>query len=397
MSEFKMKIINVQIQNPKWEKTEDGFLRCKARVLAERIMEYGRDEIEDMPENIPGDKFKMFVSRDEMARPESIRSLEGASIVAGQHTWLNPDNISLYSMGHVAGAPRLTDDGYLEVDLMVTNPEAIKAIEGKEIGEISGAYRCEAFFEPGQFDDDIYDAIQKDLDWNHIAVIPSGHGRAGADIRIFNKKDKEKVKMTEEKKLIRVKLKNTGRYINVEEEIAGELENEETAVSKSFEEVVNELTEKKTEAEALQATIDELQGQIAAFQKQLDDLLDDGRVEEAAQEMVEEQGEAEEILENTALVNESGEEDEKKKDEVMNSIKKLRGEKLHTAILNAIGISTEGKNADWKKGAFKSQHMICNRRKDKKVAGAKIFNSFPKQTSTGVVDERTALQKLGYK
>ena len=89
--------------------------------------------------------------------------------------------------------------------------------------------------------------------------------------------------------------------------------------------------------------------------------------------------------------------DDKKKDEVMNTIKKLRGEKLHTAILNAIGIDVNGKNADWKKGAFKSQHMICNLRKDKKVAGAKIFNSFPKQTSTGVVDQRTDLQKLGYK
>ena len=393
-----MKIINVQIQNPKWEKTEDGFLRCKARVLAERIMEYGRDEIGEVPEEVQGDKFRMFVSRDEMASPESLRSLEGASLVAGEHTWLNPEVISLYDMGHVAGAPRLTDEGYLEVDLIVNNPDAIRAIEAGEIGEVSGAYHAEAVFEPGRFNEQDYDALQKRLRWNHIAVIPSGHGRAGADIRIFNKiADKETKKMTEEKKLIRVKLKNTGRYVNVEEEIAEELENEEAAVSKSFEEVVNELTEKKTEAESLQATIDELQGQIAAFQKQLDDLLDDGRVEEAAQEMVAEQSEAEEILENTALVNESGEEDDKKKDEVMNTIKKLRGEKLHTAILNAIGIDVNGKNADWKKGAFKSQHMICNRRKDKKVAGAKIFNSFPKQTSTGVVDQRTDLQKLGYK
>ena len=52
-----MKIINVQIQNPKWEKTEDGFLRCKARVLAERIMEYGRDEIGEVPEEVQGNKF----------------------------------------------------------------------------------------------------------------------------------------------------------------------------------------------------------------------------------------------------------------------------------------------------------------------------------------------------
>jgi hypothetical protein len=185
-----MKIINAQIQNPKWEKTEDGFLRCKARVLAERIMEYGRDEIGEVPEEVQGDKFRMFVSRDEMASPESLRSLEGASLVAGEHTWLNPEVISLYDMGHVAGAPRLTDEGYLEVDLIVNNPDAIKAIEAGEIGEVSGAYHAEAVFEPGRFNDQDYDALQKRLRWNHIAVIPSGHGRAGADIRIYNKKDK---------------------------------------------------------------------------------------------------------------------------------------------------------------------------------------------------------------
>ena len=172
-------------ERPRWEKTPDGFLRCRARVLAERIMPYDRFELEDPP---PGQGlFNMLVTRDEMASPAALRSLEGIPIVAGDHTWLTPELVKAHAVGSVAGTPKLDGD-YLTCDLLVTDPETIRAIEADELPEISAAYLAETIFEPGVFNNAVYDALQTQLRFNHIALIAEGRGRAGRDVRILNVK-----------------------------------------------------------------------------------------------------------------------------------------------------------------------------------------------------------------
>lgn len=393
-----MKIINQIFEKPQWRKTEDGFLRCKARVLAERVMGYNKDELgEDVPGDLP-EKIKMLVPKDEIINPEALKTLEGIPIVVGTHQWLNPDNTALYQMGQVSGSPRLDGD-YLEVDLLITNPKAIEAIESKQVEEVSGGYRAKAVFEPGQFGLENYDAKQTDLAWNHIAIIPAGNGRGGADIRVFNNIDHKEKTMAEEKRKVRVKLKNSNRFVNVDEEVAEALENEEEQAEKTFEEVTNQLAEKQAEAAELQKTIDDLTGQIAVFKQKLDELLgsQDAMAEEKAAEMVAEQEEAEEIMENSAVLNENGEEDDTKKEEVMNAIKKVRGEKLHDLILNSLGVDTKDMSADAKKGAFKAQNMIAKKMPKKKVSGAKIMNMKRETPVTTARKERSALERLGFK
>ena len=176
--------------SPRWEKTPDGFLRCHIRVLAERVMDYDRSEIVDPP---PGSgPIRMLVRKADMAEPESIRSLEGAIVVAGDHTWLTPELVRQHGVGNVAGTPRLDGD-YLICDLLVTDPETIRAIEAGELPEISAAYTAETLFEPGVFDSASYDALQTRLRFNHIALIRAGYGRAGRDVKILNVKG-EKMK-----------------------------------------------------------------------------------------------------------------------------------------------------------------------------------------------------------
>ncbi len=172
-------------ERPRWEKTPDGFLRCRARVLAERIMPYDRFELDDPP---PGQGlFNMLVTRNEMASPAALRSLEGIPIVAGDHTWLTPELVKAHAVGSVAGTPKLDGD-YLTCDLLVTDPETIRAIEADELPEISAAYLAETIFESGVFNNAVYDALQTQLRFNHIALIAEGRGRAGRDVRILNTK-----------------------------------------------------------------------------------------------------------------------------------------------------------------------------------------------------------------
>ena len=175
--------------HPKWSKTPEGWLRCRARILAERVMPYTADElIGALPPNFPTDEeILMAVTKEAMTDPDAIRSLEGVPIVGGDHHWLDGENTKQFAIGAVAGTPKMDGD-YLVCDLLVTFPEAIRAIEAGELGEISAAYVAEATYEPGLLNGQRYDAQQTALRFNHLAIIPPGYGRAGEDVKILNLK-----------------------------------------------------------------------------------------------------------------------------------------------------------------------------------------------------------------
>ena len=374
-------------ESPKWEKTEDGFLRCKACVLMQSIMPYAKSELEGVPDGFQNSSIRMYVPIDEIAAQSALRSLEGMPIVAGDHTWMTPELVSDYSMGNVSGVPWIENDRLI-CNLLVTNPDAIAAIENGKIGEISGAYRAETEFSPGTFNNEAFDAVQKNILWNHIAVIPKGHGRGGAEVRILNKKQ-EDVKMT-----VRIKLRNTGKYINVDEEAAPVIEADQEAGEAKTEGMTDKISalEGKNESlQQLQAEIEELKGELSVYKKKLDELLSEEAVEGAAEGMIEENGEAEEVIENCFPADK-----EKEKQEFKNSLRKVHGTKLHNAVLTAIGVNTEGMSAEAMKGAFKAQHQIANAMKGKKVvAGAKMIQNTADDTGGGS-NQRTGLERLGF-
>lgn len=203
---------------------------------------------------------------------------------------------------------------------------------------------------------------------------------------------------------VKVKLRN-GKFINTDEEGA-EAVAEDTAAteesSKSMESTMGELESKSGELASLQAEVDELKGELSVYKEKLDELLSEEAVESAALEMIEEQGEAEEIIENALIKNSEGEEvaaDEK--DKIKNSIRKLRGTKLHQEVLTLVGMNVENMSAEAAKGAFKAHAQICNTHKAAKVVvGAKVMNStIPAATEVKVAaaPSRDSRQKLGLK
>lgn len=387
---------------PRWEKTPDGFLRCKARVLAERVMPYGREELAEVPDTHTAPTVNMLVERTSMCSADSLRSLEGAAVVAGDHMWVTPEIIKQYGVGHVAGTPTV-DGPYLVCDLVITDQKAIEDIENEKIGEISAAYTADAVFEPGEYDGEKYDAKQVKLRYNHIAVIPTGHGRAGSDIRIINNKPKE-MDMAEEKK-VRVRLGNTGRFVNTDEEGAAAIAEEEKIVNqevegsgKKLEDLMTELEAAKAAAAEANAQCEELKGELSVYKEKLDALLSTEAIEHAAMGMVAEQAEAEEILENSVLMNEGGKEmEEEEKKAFSNSIRSLHGPKLHHAVLAACGVRCENMSPEALRGAFKAQNQILKAGGGQKkvVAGAKMFNTGGGSTP-GVPAQRTSMERLGF-
>jgi hypothetical protein len=355
-------------------------------------MPYARQELSSIPESCTDDVINMLVTCETMTVADACRSLEGAQVVAPDHIWVTPDNAGV-SKGNTAGAARL-DGPYLVIDMIITDPTTIADIEAGKIGEISAGYHADTIFENGEFDGQPYQAKQTQLRFNHIAIIPSGAGRAGTDVRIINKKQEEK-KMD----VVKVRLRN-GKFINTDEEGAAAIEDDSTTAevtaSKSLEELMSQVAELNAQIESLQAEAEEGKGELSVYKEKLDELLSGEAVEEAAEQLTSERGEGMEILENAF-----GEEAAEEKEKVKNSVKGLRGTALHSAVLVACGVKVENMSPEAIRGAFKAQSQLSKQgftnRKHAGVTGAKLMNSMTPSQTSGVGVQRTALERLGFK
>jgi hypothetical protein len=391
-------------------------------------MLYHRKEVGDeLPADFKGDTVRVLVDQAAMNDATALRTLENAQITAWDHEWVTLKNAATAGKGNVAGAARI-EGPYTECDLLVTDPATIKDMEAGDLPEISAAYHANLDFEPGEFEGQPYDAKQCNIMYNHIAIIPYGTGRGGTDVKVLNKdsqlenNDQGGRKMA----MVRVKLRNTGRYVNVEEEDAKAIENEQDEAAeqtegaekdaegakaeagekgRSLEDAMGELDDKNGDMQQLQEEIEELKGELSVYKEKLDELLSGDGLEDAADEMNEDQDDAGEIIENVA----ADEKDEEKKEEVRNCRFKntngrkrpLRGEALYRAVLNVCGVAVENMSAEGVRGAFKAHAQILkkfsNKGKVKTVNGVKLINGMASTAVTNNADTRTALQKLGYK
>jgi hypothetical protein len=85
----------------------------------------------------------------------------------------------------VIGEDVYFDDGYLKGNLKVFSEKMAKLIEsGKK--ELSIGYCCEYVLEPGTWNGQHYDAVQRNLRGNHLALVDEG--RSGPDVAVLDHK-----------------------------------------------------------------------------------------------------------------------------------------------------------------------------------------------------------------
>lgn len=129
-----------------------------------------------------------YRSDEEVFRADSLESLKGA-LVTNLHpsersadSFLTPANAKEHVIGITESVDR--EGAYLKGSLIIFHEDAIKAIESGERKEISLGYKCRLEPTPGSANGEAYDAIQRDIIVNHVAIGPKGWGRAGPDCAI---------------------------------------------------------------------------------------------------------------------------------------------------------------------------------------------------------------------
>jgi hypothetical protein len=159
-----------------FKRTPQGFLRVSARLTKAGIFSYesGRE----------------YRSEEEVFRADSLESLKGAPVTdlhpseKGDDSFLTPANARKHIIGVTESVER--DGAYLKGSLIIFHEDAISAIESGERKEISLGYKCHLEPTPGSINGEAYDAIQRDIVVNHVAIGPKGWGRAGPDCAIRN-------------------------------------------------------------------------------------------------------------------------------------------------------------------------------------------------------------------
>jgi hypothetical protein len=389
-----MKTLNAKILN--WRVDDDGIMRVTARVLVGGVFGYLRREFD---ESSPDDETEVpvFIDPKEFT-PEALKSLEGKPAVRDEHEWRTAENALKddFTVGSIAGTPKIKNEmnqTFIETDITVLNPATIEQIKNKELVDISAGYRADYVDEQGEYNGKKYEAVQRNLVFNHVLLLPKGQGRCGEAVKIINQRQKE-TQMPET--IVKMKVGNSVRSMRFSNEadakIAEEAMNEEKAHHES-EKAANEKAHSEKVAN-LEKDIEIKNAELAALNEELEGVraevehvLSDEAQEELAEELIAQREDED------AVLNSMGEQE---RSEVKNSLKTMnrtgRIEHLAKVVLNSRGVDASQWDTARLVGAFQlaaAEAKTQNKNPTKKVVNgvtsaqtgntgkARMFNHFP--------------------
>ena len=160
--------------------TPCGFLKLPVRVSRIGVMEYRNANDEPTYECKPP---------EELFNPKTMESLRHIPVTDKhpQAMFVTPENSKELMVGFMSGEPIIEDDTYLSSDLIITDQTIIdrlvKKFDNNETQEVSAGYSATIEKTPGTFIDTHYDTVQRDVVFNHCALVSVG--RAGRDCRLI--------------------------------------------------------------------------------------------------------------------------------------------------------------------------------------------------------------------
>lgn len=157
-----------------------GGVRVEANISRSGIQEYRRAD---------GSIRREYRPPGEVFAADSLASLPTVPVTKGHPGDVTPENWRVHAVGQVSEQPPRTDkiDGqdFVVAPLLVHDAATIAAITAGQLAEVSAGYAVVLDETPGTTPTgERYDAVQRGIRFNHVALLPPGHARAGRGARL---------------------------------------------------------------------------------------------------------------------------------------------------------------------------------------------------------------------
>ena len=164
--------------------TADGYMTAYARAVRAGIQEYTGREIGLTDRAM----VRVYRPDSEVFNADSLRSFSHAPVTVGHPSELvSADNWAQLAVGEVS-TEAVRDGEFIALPLILKDRAAIDAVNGGKV-ELSAGYTADIEIVDGVTPDGLrYDAIQRNIRINHLAIVDNA--RAGSKARIGDGVDK---------------------------------------------------------------------------------------------------------------------------------------------------------------------------------------------------------------
>ncbi len=238
------------------KKTSQGFLQVSANLSRTGVFTYHLPDGSVRRElRLPEEVFNTKALDTAKASPVTLDHPREA----GKNVLVKPKNAKKFSVGVLASDIR-TDERIMGGDLIVMDEEAISEVETGNRTQISMGYTCDLEIKSGTWKGEKYDAIQRNIIYNHIALVKKGRAGDEVCIRMDSKDAQTEYPENEEKKMELVTIKLDGVDVEISKQAAT-----------AFEAV-------KAELEKTKGQLDAIKADLATAEKARTDAEDPARV-----------------------------------------------------------------------------------------------------------------------
>ena len=270
---------------PRMRRTDEGYLTGEARVARIGIQNYRNGD---------------GTIRRELRRPEDVFSADAlASFRNVPSTYGHPDerlvtaeNAKRLSVGFVGENIRV-DGRWVVMPITITDADTISRIEAGETIQLSAGYTADVDEEAGEYDGEVYDAVQRNIRGNHVAIV--AQARAGDEARLqLDAADAVAVddKPTQARSDSMSDKTVTVRVDGCEYQVPQEVERHLAKQDEQVEALTGERDQAKADADTNKAKADEAQAELDKLKEQ----RSDEAIREAAKARVALEREAAKVL-----------------------------------------------------------------------------------------------------
>ena len=248
------------------EKTAEGFLIARAPVTSVGVFTY---------RNADGTPRRELRLPEEVFADESLASLRMKPL-----TLMHPDqavtteNIEELQVGSLGDSIE-TDSYRVYAPLAVTKQDGIQAVENGSARALSCGYTCDIEWTSGTWMGVPYDCIQRNIRYNHVALVPAARAGDGNAIRmdgLGTPEPKENYKQPNEEKMDMKTIHLDGADYQAEPQVIAALD-KAVARADAAEKELNQLREdSKKDKEAFASEKATIEGERDTYKERLDSM-----------------------------------------------------------------------------------------------------------------------------